>query len=61
MGYSVSVDADKCIGCAACADICPQSVYEMVDGKSNPKNDDCVGCESCTSVCPQDAITITED
>ena len=61
MGYSVSVDADKCVGCGECVHICPVSIYELVDGKSEPKTpDECLGCESCTGVCEHDAITITE-
>ena len=61
MGYSVSVDADKYVGCGECVDICPVSIYELVDGKSEPKTpDECLGCESCTGVCEHDAITITE-
>ncbi len=59
--YIVTVDADKCEGCEECVNICPQGVFEMADGKSNPVNSsECVYCESCLGVCPTDAITITE-
>lgn len=59
--YIVTVDADKCEGCEECVNICPQGVFEMSDGKSNPANSsECVYCESCLGVCPTDAITITE-
>ena len=47
---------------ASCVDICPVSVWEMHDGKSDPVNaEECLGCESCTGVCEHDAITIEED
>ena len=52
MGYNVTVDVDKCVGCGECVDICPVGVYEMKDGKSIAVNaDECVGCESCIEVC----------
>ncbi len=59
--YIVNVDADKCEGCEECVNICPQGVFEMSDGKSEPVNSsECVYCESCLGVCPTEAITITE-
>jgi len=61
MAFQVEVDADKCIGCEECVEVCPVDVYEMEDGKSVPVNaDECLGCESCLEVCEQDAITVTE-
>ncbi|MDD2967203.1 MAG: ferredoxin family protein [Desulfovibrionaceae bacterium] len=61
MGYNVTVDADKCVGCSECVDVCPVEVYELVDGKSNPVNaDECLGCESCVEVCEANAITVEE-
>lgn len=61
MGYNVVVDADKCVGCSECVDVCPVEVYELVDGKSNPVNaDECLGCESCVEVCEANAITVEE-
>ncbi len=61
MSFKPEVDAEKCVGCGECIDVCPVNVYELQDGKSVPVNeDDCVGCESCVEVCEQNAITITE-
>ncbi len=61
MGYSVTVDEEKCVGCGECVDICPVEVYEMQDGKSEPvEQDSCLGCESCIEVCEADAITVEE-
>ncbi len=61
MAFNPIVDADKCIGCEECVDVCPVDVYEIEDGKSVVANgDECLGCESCVEVCEQGAITIEE-
>ncbi len=61
MSYEVIVDADKCVGCGECVDVCPVQVYELQDGKSEPVNsDECLGCESCVEVCENNAITVSE-
>jgi len=56
----VIVDQDKCIGCGACVDVCPSSVFEMGDdGKSKVINESaCIACMSCVGVCPTEAITV---
>lgn len=61
MGYNVTVDEDKCVGCGECVDVCPVGVYEMKDNKSDPVNsDECVDCGSCVEVCEGDCITVEE-
>lgn len=62
MGYNVNVDADKCVGCGECVDVCPVEVCEIKDGKSEPVNaEECLGCESCVEVCETSAITVEEN
>lgn len=59
--YMVIVDIEKCNGCEECVNICPQAVFRMIDGKSDPyQSSECVFCETCLSVCPAAAIVITE-
>ncbi|MFN3395446.1 MAG: 4Fe-4S binding protein [Thermodesulfovibrionales bacterium] len=57
----VTVDAAKCECCEECVNVCPQGVFQMSNGKSDPyQTSECVFCESCIGVCPTSAITITE-
>ena len=59
--FKPEVDADKCIGCGECMEVCPVDVYELQDEKSVPVNaEECLGCESCVEVCQSEAITVTE-
>ena len=59
--YMVTVDQSKCEGCEECVNNCPQGVFKMTDGKSDPhQTSECVFCETCLSVCPTAVITITE-
>lgn len=56
------IGSNKCCGCAACANRCPQDAIKMtVDelGFLHPKIDEqkCIHCGLCESVCPIDAIT----
>jgi Uncharacterized conserved protein len=48
----------NCIGCARCAETCPQKVITINDkvARINPKN--CIRCYCCHEVCPERAIDI---
>ena len=48
------VKQKKCVGCHACAKICP-------DNKATIDTDKCVGCARCLAVCPKDAIQCMYD
>lgn len=53
----VKVDKKKCIGCGACASICPK-VFEMKDGKANVKSQEKADCmDEAVKACPVQAIT----
>jgi NAD-dependent dihydropyrimidine dehydrogenase PreA subunit len=57
----VVVDKKKCDGDGACVSVCPQAVFMLVDGKSEPENmSECINCLTCVENCPQQAITVTE-
>jgi heterodisulfide reductase subunit A len=55
------IDAEKCIGCGLCAEVCAFSAIELeeIEGKGyRAKNipASCKGCGLCASSCPQIAI-----
>ncbi len=53
---SIKVDKEKCIGCGACAGVCPEG-FEMKDGKSQVKDENADCIEEAISSCPVNAIT----
>ena len=53
------IDKKKCIGCAACVQICPVSAISMgPDGKAVIDPEVCIKCGSCEPCCPVEAIKI---
>jgi NAD-dependent dihydropyrimidine dehydrogenase PreA subunit len=67
-GTNVAVDWDVCIGDGTCADVCPVSLYDMVDTpgnslsqrKADPARElECIQCLACQIQCPVAAIKIT--
>ena len=70
----IEIDRDKCNGCGACADVCPQKLVHMVPDDasnfvpcSNQDEEDvalrlcghsCIGCGDCAEACPEEAISI---
>jgi Fe-S-cluster-containing hydrogenase component 2 len=51
-------ELDECIGCGACADICPVDAVKMVEDKPRVDQDWCIGCGVCAIQCPADVISI---
>jgi len=52
------VDKAKCKGAAACAEVCPTNVFDMVKGKAVVvRPDDCIECRACEAACPHNAIS----
>ena len=63
MGFTVTIDKEKCGGCEECVDICPVEVLEIGDDEKCEvvNGEECMGCESCIEVCEEDAIVVEED
>jgi ech hydrogenase subunit C len=56
------VDREKCIGCSACANICPADAIEIEDAGTTRvvrfMRQACVFCASCQDVCPTKAVEL---
>ena len=55
----ISLLADRCIGCEACLESCPQGVAEPLDRNPNGRTDieTCTLCGTCADACPSGART----
>jgi Pyruvate/2-oxoacid:ferredoxin oxidoreductase delta subunit len=51
-------ELDACIGCGACAEICPVNAVKMVDDRPAVDLNWCIGCGVCAVACPAEVISI---
>jgi uncharacterized protein len=52
------VEERKCIGCEACAEVCPAGAVSFHDGKAKIDAGRCIGCASCIAACGSGAVEI---
>ena len=52
----ILIHAERCDGCGACIEVCPEGAIYLVDGKAAVDGSLCRDCESCIAVCPTGAI-----
>lgn len=53
------VNTETCKGDGICADVCPEKVLKIVDGKAatiENRADECIMCGQCVAVCPTEAL-----
>lgn len=50
------VKEEKCLGCLACAAVCPASAIAAEAGKARIDRAACIGCAECQGRCPAGAI-----
>ena len=56
---TLKLDADKCIGCGMCTDVCPHGVFEIDEKKARIADRDlCMECGACEKNCPSEAIKV---
>ena len=56
--YLAQVDADTCVACEECVDMCPVDAIEMADNAAFVKKDGCIGCGVCAHHCAVDSIQL---
>ncbi len=57
----ITIDEEKCDGCALCVDACHEGAIQIVDGVAKLVSESyCDGLGDCLGECPQGAITIEE-
>lgn len=52
-GYVIS---DKCIGCGACPEVCPQNCIDRSSVPFRILENNCLRCGCCAEVCPSSAV-----
>jgi len=51
------IDAEKCVGCGACAGTCPVEAISQSGDKYAIDEAKCVDCGACEGACPVSAIS----
>ena len=56
-------DSEKCIGCYACYNVCPENAITIEDIQDKRRygtlHASCLVCKECEKICPQEAIEIS--
>ena len=56
---TLALDAERCVGCGLCADVCPRGVLSLDNGRAAIiDRDACMECGACAMNCPAGAITV---
>lgn len=54
----VKVDADKCVSCGKCEDICPMNVQVTENSRKRVNGTECILCFECVQQCPKGALKL---
>jgi ferredoxin len=56
---NVKIDMKKCTNCRECIEVCPEEVFQLVDGiPTHVFKEKCIECDLCVNICPEGAISI---
>lgn len=56
---TLMLDADACVGCGMCTEVCPQGVLVLKNRKAEIiDRDGCMECGACAINCPTRALTV---
>ena len=57
---TLTLDADACVGCGMCTEVCPHGVLMMEGRKVLVADlDACMECGACANNCPAEALRVT--
>ena len=54
----LTIELDRCDGCGACVEVCPEGAISLVDGMARIDSGSCTECEACVQACPSGAIKV---
>jgi len=60
-GYVSHVDEARCVGCGACAGVCPFEAIALSDGLAALDATRCMGCGVCVPRCSQGALSLVRE
>ncbi|MBN1875811.1 MAG: glycyl-radical enzyme activating protein [Anaerolineae bacterium] len=52
---------NKCIGCGACLEVCPQGAHTLIEGQKHFNRELCVACGKCAEICYAESLILVGD
>jgi len=54
----LTIEVDRCDGCGACVEVCPEGAISLIGGVARIDSSSCIECEACVQACPNGAIKV---